>query len=255
MLSGETPFAVAGEDAIINADVNGGDIVILAGGPEKLFFTVYAAPNIHSVADLKGKRLGVTQFGTTTDFIAHYVLKKANLKPTDDVAIIPMGVQANILTGVLSGVIDGGVLGSDVILKAQQLAAYNPLVAMIDDELNFYTYAFAGKKSWMRDHPADTLNVMRGYLAGIAATLTNKQSALAAVGKYTKTTDQPALESAYALLIKTLPKVPVPKPAALQADLDQSTRPEIRNADPSQFIDASVIDQLQREHFIDSLYK
>ena len=89
MLSGETPFAIAGEDAVISADMRGGDIAILASGPEKLVFTIYAAPTLHDVADLKGKKIGISRFGATTDFIARYILKHAGLRPDQDATIFP----------------------------------------------------------------------------------------------------------------------------------------------------------------------
>jgi NitT/TauT family transport system substrate-binding protein len=254
MLSGETPFAIVGEDAVIAADLSGGDIVIVAAGSDKLPFTIYAGSTLHSIPDLKGKKIGITQFGTTTDFIARYVLKKAGFKPSDDAVILPMGSQANMFTALVAGVIDAAVLGSDVTLKAKQLGTLNPLVSMLDDDMPFYTNALVAKKSWVAAHPNDALNVVRAYLAGVAIAYTDKKATMAAIGKYTKTTDAESLEGAYDLLMRMLPKDQMPKPAALKIDLDESTRPGAKEADPNSFIDPSLVMQLQRDGYIDSLY-
>lgn len=254
MLSGETPFAIAGEDAVISADLNGGDIEIVAAGTQKLHFTIYAVPSVHTTVDLKGKKLGVTQFGTTTDFIARYVLKQAGLRPGDDVTILPMGSQATMFAALRDQKIDAGVLGSEVALQAGLLGSLNPLMSMLDSDLLFYSDSLLAKRSWVEAHRNDTLNIVRAYASGVAAIFTDKSAALAAIGKYTKTADSAAVEGGYQLLVKALPKIPLPKPVALQTGLDESKLPGAKSADPKSFIDPSFVAQLQQEGFIDGLY-
>ena len=254
MLSGETPFAIAGEDAVISADMRGGDIAILASGPEKLVFTIYAAPTLHDVADLKGKKIGISQFGATTDFIARYILKHAGLRPDQDATILPIGTQANNLVALQAGAIDATVLAPPTTLKARQLG-FNAVADMGDYDLLFYTSGLVAKKSWVAAHRDATLNVVRGYVAGVAAVHRNKEAALAALAKYSRTTDPAVLESAYQSLLKVLPKNPVPRPEALQTGLDQRAQGSAKAADPASFIDPSFVDKLQRDGFIDGLYQ
>src|SRR5438105_6008753 len=51
LLSGETPLAAAGEDAVINANLNGGDIAIVGAGIDHFLFSIYAPKSINSVAE------------------------------------------------------------------------------------------------------------------------------------------------------------------------------------------------------------
>ncbi len=255
ILSGETPFAIAGQDAVIAADLNGSDIVVLVTGTEKLFFSIEAVPSIRTVADLKGKKIGVTAFGTTTDFVARYVLQKGGLRPEQDATILPMGSDANVLAALRVGGIDAGVQGSDVVLKPKEFASFNNIASLLDYDLLFYTGSLVGKRSWIAAHPADTLNVVRGFVAGIAAFYRDKESAMAAIGKYTHTTDPAALEGAYQLLVRMLLKVPVPRPAGVRSGLDESKLAAAKTADPAQFIDPSFVDTLDKDGFIAGLYK
>ena len=254
MLSGESQFAMVGQDVVINAGLNGGDIVILASGPEKPPFSIYAAPSIHDVAGLRGKKIGVTQFGTTTDFIARYILKKARLQPAD-VTIVPMGPAANVLAGLLGGLVDAGVLGSDAVFRGKELASYKEIANMLDYDLLFYVSSLVAKKSWVVAHPDDTMNVVRGYLSGMATAATNKSETVKVLRKYTHATDTDGLEEAYRLLTKSLPRIPVPKSDALQAGLNEMTRPGAKGADPARFIDPTFVNELQRDGFIDNLYR
>jgi NitT/TauT family transport system substrate-binding protein len=62
-------------------------------------------PNFKSVADLKGKKLGVTAPGSSTNVLANFVIGKAGLKPTD-VSIIGIGTGSGAVAAMRSGQID-----------------------------------------------------------------------------------------------------------------------------------------------------
>ena len=255
VLSGETLFANVGEDAVIAADLNGADIVILATGTDKPLFTIQAVSSVHSVAELKGKRLAISQFGTTTDFIARYVIGKAGLTAGSDVAILPVGSMESRLSTLSSGATDAAVLGDATIFKPELVVSFNKIADMLDYDLPFYTTALVAKKSWVDSHRADTLKVVQGYVAGVAALYTDKKAAIAILAKYARTADPAALEGAYALALRTQPKIPAPQPGALQTGLAMSGLPQAKHADPTSYIDASFVDTLQRDGFIDRLYK
>ncbi|HZR98854.1 MAG TPA: ABC transporter substrate-binding protein [Chloroflexota bacterium] len=254
MLSGQVTFAIAGQDAVISADLNGGDIVILASGVEKLVFSIWGLPELTGMGDLKGKKIGVSRLGATTDFVARYLLQQARLQPDSDVTILQIGGQAELLAAVQSGAIDAGVFAPPTTLKAQQLGL-KMLADMADHDLLFYTSPLVGKRSWIAAHPAETLDVVRGYVAGVAAVHRDKELALQALGKYTQTADREVLEDSYQALVRVLPRAPIPKVEAMQTGLSQSEAPGARTADPASFIDPSFVAQLQASGFIESLYR
>lgn len=252
MLSGETPFSIAGPDAAVSADLNGGDIEVLAAGP-RVNFVLYAAPAFHRVADLKDRKVGVTQFGTTTDFITRYILKTSGLDPARDVVLLPMGNAVNMEKALLGGMIDAAEISG--LLDPKPLAPFNKIADIKGFDLFFYSASLLAKKSWVAAHPNDTLNTVRGYVAGIAAIYNDKQAALAALSKYTKVSDPAVLAHDYQSLVQVLQKVPVPKASVLQTNLDASKLPAARTASAASFIDASFVSELQHDGFIDSLYR
>ena len=62
-------------------------------------------PNFKTVADLKGKKIGVTAPGSSTHVLANFVLAKAGLKP-GDVSIIGVGAGNGAVAAMRSGQID-----------------------------------------------------------------------------------------------------------------------------------------------------
>lgn len=254
VLSGDTPFANAGQNAVIAADLNGGDIVILVSGPEKLFFEINTAPAIHRVADLKGKKIGISQFGATTDFIARYVLQKAGLDPKTDASVLPTGPQAANLAALQAGLLQAAVLAAPTMFKAEDIG-FPAVTNMLDYDLFFYTSALIAKRSWVEQHRDETMAVVKAYLAGSAAVHTNEAGAKASIAKYSSIKDPKVLERSYQLLIRALPKVPVPQARAIRTGLDQRSDAVARAADPKRFIDPSFVDELKRDGFIAQLYK
>ena len=254
LLAGETPFANLGQQAVVSADLNGGDIAILVSGPEKLFFGLYGKQGLHRVADLKDGKVGISRFGTTTDFIARHVLTEAGLDLKTEVTILPVGSQVQLLAAMQKGVIDGAVLGPPIMIKADGLG-YPKLADLLDDNLLFYTDALVGKRSWIAAHHDATLDVVRGFVAGIAAVRMHKRTAVATLSKYTKIKEPDLLDGAYDLLVRALPQIPAPKPAAIATSLRSASNPTAKKADPTSFIDASFVNELARDGFIARLYK
>lgn len=62
-------------------------------------------PNFKSLADLKGRKIGVTAPGSSTNIMANFVLAKAGLKPTD-VSFIGVGATNAAIAAIRQGQID-----------------------------------------------------------------------------------------------------------------------------------------------------
>ncbi len=75
-------------------------------------------PNFKTVADLKGKKIGVTAPGSSTNVMANFVLAKAGLKPTD-VSIIGVGAGNGAVAAMRSGQIDA-ISNLDPVISLQR---------------------------------------------------------------------------------------------------------------------------------------
>jgi NitT/TauT family transport system substrate-binding protein len=80
---------------------------VLQGRAPQIVFGVSnkTMPNYKSIADLKGKKIGVTAPGSSTNMVANFVLAKGGLKPSD-VSFIGVGTAAGALSALRSGQID-----------------------------------------------------------------------------------------------------------------------------------------------------
>src|SRR6185503_18264018 len=84
-------------------------------------FRLMARPEIKNPADLKGKRAGITTFGSTSDQIVRMALKHFNLEPNKDVALLSFGAQPEVFAALQSGAVQAGALSFPLYAKATQL--------------------------------------------------------------------------------------------------------------------------------------
>jgi ABC-type nitrate/sulfonate/bicarbonate transport system substrate-binding protein len=103
---------------IVEAGLNSEPVVYFAGILNRAVMSIYAKPEIASLADLKGKVLAVTVPGATTDFAARVLLQQARLTPGKDVKLIYLKGMVEILTGINQGNADAGIFTSPTTLES-----------------------------------------------------------------------------------------------------------------------------------------
>src|SRR5437016_12255007 len=81
MLAGEVAISTANSQAIVDTGLQGGDLVAVGAIVNFVALYVIAAPEIKTVQDLRGKPVGVTRFGATTDFAMQMFCKKIWFEP------------------------------------------------------------------------------------------------------------------------------------------------------------------------------
>ena len=79
MLAGEVAISTANSQAVVDTGLQGGDLVAVGAIVNFVALYVIASPEIKSVQDLRGKPVGVSRFGATTDFAIQMFLKKYGL--------------------------------------------------------------------------------------------------------------------------------------------------------------------------------
>lgn len=84
-------------------------------------FWLMARPEIKSIAGLKGKIIGITAIGSSTDTLARFVLSKNAVTPDREVALIGTGTTSNVLTAMKAGTVDAGVLSPPFNAMATQM--------------------------------------------------------------------------------------------------------------------------------------
>src|ERR1041384_4096415 len=120
-VGGSAPIIQAGASAALAATAAGSDVVIIGSTGTVSPFHLMARPEIRQPADLKGKRAGITTFGSSSDQVVRIALKKFNLEPNKDVALLSLGAQPEVFAALQSGAVQVGAFTFPLYAAAAKL--------------------------------------------------------------------------------------------------------------------------------------
>ena len=255
LIAGEFPVSLAG-GAIVNANLAGGDIVVVGGVVNVPSFYVYVHPSIKKPEDLKGKTLGITTYGSSTDFTLRYLVRKWGLEPDRDVRIIQAGGQPEILAGMQAGAFQGGNLSSPGDFRAKKLG-FTLLADFAKVGLDYPTVSLVSTRSYVKKDPATVKQFIIAYSEGVHRLFTDKELGMKIIAKYTRTQDREVLESSYAYATNFIEKTPRLPLKGLETILEQmaATNPKAKQHKAEDFVDASFYNELEKSGFFKNLWR
>ncbi len=257
LVAGDISFASVAGPAAIQSNLRGADVVIIAGVINTLNFQLYTEKGIARPDQFKGKSLGVTRFGSATDFAMRYAIEKYGLDASKDVSILQLGNQPAQLAALEAGRIQGVMLSAPTSLRAKKLGF--PMLADLQMlGLEYQHTSIATSRALIKSKPDMVRDFMRAYIEGIQYAKTHRKETLEILAKYLRTDDKEVLDDTYESIILTLiPEKPYPTLKGVQIILREFGQKDAaaRAARPEQFVDLSIIKELDSSGFIDKLYK
>jgi NitT/TauT family transport system substrate-binding protein len=255
MIAGEFPIALAG-GTVVNANLAGGDTAIFGGVTNVPSFYVFVHSSIKRPEDLKGKTVGITTFGSSTDFSIRYLIKKLGMEPDKDVRILQMGGQPQIVAGMIAGAIQAGVLSSPANYNATK-AGFQQLIDFKTVGLDYPTVSLVSTRSYIKKDPQSVRRFLMAYSEGTERLYRDKEFAMKVIGKYTKTTDRGALEAGYSFattFVERPPHLPYKAVETILAQIGEKD-PKAKAQKPEDFIDPTFYNELEKTGFFKSLSK
>jgi NitT/TauT family transport system substrate-binding protein len=252
MLGGSAPIIQAGAVAALSANVAGGDVVIIGATGTVSPFRLMARPEIKQPADLKGKKAGITTFGSTSDQVVRIALKKFNLEPNKDVALLSLGAQPEAFAALQSGAIDVAALSFPLYPKAAKLGM-RELVNFGQLGVEDINGTVITTRAFIAQNRDTALRFLRAFTRGMHRYRTDKEFSKKVLGKYGKINDDETLEGTWQDYAPTLQKTPRPSLKAIQFMIENQYPGKKPMPKPEQFVDLSIVEQLEKSGFIDSL--
>jgi NitT/TauT family transport system substrate-binding protein len=253
IIAGEFPIALAG-GTFVNANLAGGDIAVFGGLVNVPSFYVVVHSSIKRPEEMRGKTIGITTFGSSTDFSIRYLIKKLGMEPDRDVKILQMGGQPQIVAGMVAGVIQGGVLSSPANFNAMK-AGFQMLVDFKNVGLDYPTVSLVSTRSYIKKDPQTVRRFLMAYSEGTERLYRDKELTMKVIGKYTKTSDREALESAYAFATTFIERPPRLPYKAVETILTQTAEkdPRAKEHKAEDFIDPTFYNELEKSGFFKSI--
>lgn len=254
-LAGDVAISAQNSQVVADSGLAGGDLVSMGAVVNMVPFYLMAIPEIKTVADLKGKSVGISRFGAASDFGTRMFLAKHGLEANKDVAFVQIGGQPEIAIALSKKLIAAAAMSQPMAAVAEQQGA-RLLANMVKDEIPFVHLSITTTKRFIKEHRAQAKAFLRAYARSMHYLYTRKEDSLAIFQKYTKVKDPKILDATLKYGYEFMEKVPLVKAAGFQVTLDEIARSnaKAKQAKPQQFFDNSLTQELLDEGFFTKLW-
>ena len=254
LLGGDVQFVRLGANSVVQASLRGANLKMIGNTINTLVFSLMARPEIQTAKDLKGKKIGLTRLGGSTDFALDLALKKWGLRRGADVAVIQTGGMPQLLGAITGGIVDAGVVSPPTNLSAAKLGL-KELVDFGEIGIVYPNSPLATTQSFLEKNRGTALRLLRAYCEGIHRVRTDKEGTIKVLARYTKVQDPEILAELYRIYgVKYLE--PIPK-VRLDA-VDEVLRSEVKTAagvKASDFVDNTLVTELEQQGLFQTLYR
>jgi len=255
-VSGQLDFSTISAVVYLQASVEGADLIQVATSIDNQLMKLMVHPSISGPADLKGKTIAVTRFGSLTDLLVRPLLKKWGLEPMKDVNLIQIGRMPDMALAVSQRKVEGGVISFPTSLNAEKLGV-KTLFDFAESDFDIPATTVVISRKYGQTHREAVLRFLKGYIEGTRRLMTDRELGIKALRKYGGVSDRDLLTYTYDLFttryIKKIPKVN-PKGVANSLSLIAENNPKAKGRRAEEFMDTSFMDELEKTGFIKSVW-
>ena len=260
LLSGEIQFSVGGGDAVIRAALRGADTVLAFSPMNRGLQRLIVRPDIKTPEQLKGKRVAITRFGSAGHWAFQLFVRKWGMRP-EDFQLIQLEASPAMLANLERGGCEAAVLTMPSFFVAEE-KGFRTLADPAEMDIYYLQNSVDTTRSYLKVNRDQALRLAKGLVEGIAYFKKYKKESLEVLQKKLRIQsaqekDIKYLEASYNLLAtKYYNPTLSANPKAIETSLEfiAATEPKARGADIKQFVDDSIVKEIEASGFIKQLY-
>jgi NitT/TauT family transport system substrate-binding protein len=255
LIAGEVQFGQMTGALMFSARLQGADPVMIAGVQDILNDRLIVRPNFNSIEELKGKRIGVFRFGSASHMRMLNVLPRYGMGERD-VTFLQVGDTPERLIALHGGSIDATLLSPPDHFHAVR-AGMKILLNLRELNVPYQGTGLVTTQRLLARNRDLARRFLKTFVDAIHLLRTNPTLAKRAMAKYRQTKDEKQLEDAYQTLREMVKPKPYPSIDGFKTIIQDAIErvPAAKTANPKDFIDTSLLAELDRSGYIDALYR
>jgi NitT/TauT family transport system substrate-binding protein len=255
LISGSVQISPIATPTVINSVLAGSDMVILAHTMPGVIQYLMARPDIKRTEDIKGKSIGVTPFGSLSDFLVRYLARQKGLTPDKDFALLQVGTDSDRFLALQQGRVPMATLSHPNYFYAQR-AGFHVLWDFFK-EIDYPWSEIATTRTQIKQDRDLVMRYMRAHIEGIARFKQEPELGKRVIKKMLRMNDDAMAQESWELFAKHRIAAPYPNIKGMKTSYEYvaATRPDVYKHKPEEFIDASFVEELDKSGFIKRLYE
>ncbi len=244
LVSGQVQVADVGGSETMSAVAGGADLVTIGGNAPVWPFILQVPAGIKTVDDLRGKKVGVSNFGSSSDIATRVALKHVKLDPDKDVSILAVGSASNRLAAMQSGAIQAGMSYPPESLRLEA-QGFHTLVDLAAEKLPGNTASTVVPRAFLNSSKPVVQKWEDSLVMAIARMKKDKALTVNILKKYFKSDDTHAMDVSYDYFVnEVIPSLPYPT-SAQYADAQAvlgAKNDAVKNFDVNKMLDRSFVE-------------
>ena len=260
LLAGDIQFASADGTAGLQANLRGANIYFVAGMINTFPFSILSKPEIRVPADLRGKKIVISRYGSSSDTAVRVAVEKYDLKPDKDVIILQGGGQSERFAALRAGAVDAAIVSPPLNLAGRKMG-YNEVIDLSQSGVAYSHQQIVAIKDYLDRNPDAVLRTLRALIEGLAAWKdpAKKSAVMTYVAKYLrldpeKNKDQ--IEETYRYYGNTFSTKPYATAEGLEftAQILKRNRPEAKDMQAKDYLVNRFVAELEKEGFLAKVF-
>jgi ABC-type nitrate/sulfonate/bicarbonate transport system substrate-binding protein len=242
LIGNSLDMLLAGGTPLVYAVLKGADLKYIAGLNNRMPYVLVAREGINTPEQLRGKKIGISRFGSNTDFVVKLAATQMGLNPKRDMQIMQVGGQDARVVALKTGVVDATVLTPELALVGRKLG-YHTLYDLVEKGIEYLQIGVAARTDYLKSQNDTARRLTRAYLESIRYYVSHREEAIKKSMQLLKIDDRQAAEVGYDYRLKTLPtdgKLSI-KGMQLVIDAAAEDDPKAKSLTPQQLFDLSFL--------------
>jgi NitT/TauT family transport system substrate-binding protein len=246
LLSGNLVVGSVSGPSTLNAVLAGGNLAMVGAVYDRMPFQLIATRESATVADLRGKTIGINRIGGSPHWVLRYMLRHAGLDPENDVRVLQIGQQPERLAAIRSGGVQATIVDPpfSVIAERQGLRV---LADAADLGLAYPHSTLVMNREWLRTQRDTARRVLQSVVDGNRAFRSDRALGVRTLQRWLQLDDTALIEEAYAYFSRGVPDELLPRPEGLQLIIDEAAteQPAARDLRPDDLVDPTLSRELR----------
>src|SRR5215467_3691939 len=242
LLGKSLELTLAGGTQLVYAHLKGADLRTVGGLNNRLPFVLMAREGITSAEQLKGKKVGISRFGSNTDFVVKLAATQLGLNPKRDIQVIQVGGQETRMIAMKTGAIDATVFVPELVLVGKKFG-FNPLLDLVAKGIEYQHIGVAARTDYLKSQADNVRRFMRATVESIHYYLAHRDEAIKKAMQLLKVDDRQIGEIGFDVRLKSLPPDGKPTLKGIQLCLDDAAEddPKAKSISAQNLIDLSFL--------------
>jgi len=233
--------------AIAN-NVKGMDLAITMSFNQFMDNSIFGKKGLSNVKQIKSLAIG--RFGSSSDFMGRYLLQREGLKPESEVALLQFGNQTGRLLAVEANRADAAIVTPPITLMARK-KGFPLLIDAARLKIPYTSAVLVTRKSFIQANRPVAVNFMKGLIEAICYYKTHKEESFKVMSKYLRIQDREVLDENFRAYDHSVRPYATHEELELPIQEVGKSNPNVLKADPLQFVDHSILKELETSGFVD----